>query len=103
MNPSEILELTNFPGSLCCLPGSHTSEIAFGDFSNFLPSIPQVQNIQEGSQHQVLNRDPECIKSWLGQVYVVGICPRFTHKCSFNLQKIGENQSPHLYMFFRRP
>ena len=33
-----------------------TSEIDCGSFTNFLPSKPQVQNIWEGSQHQVLQR-----------------------------------------------
>ena len=50
-----------------------TSEIAFGNFTNFLPSIPHVQNSQEGSQHQVLNRAVGMSKNVASNVSILKI------------------------------
>ena len=52
---------------------SLTSEIAFGNFTNFLPSIPHVQNSQEGSQHQVLNRAVRMSKNVASNVSILKI------------------------------
>ena len=100
-NHSEIFELTNSLVSLCCLSCSHTSEIAFGDFTNFLPSIPQVQNIQEGSQHQVLNRATGMQKILVGTSGGGHNLPPI-YLNSVNLPKFGWDHSPRLYTF-RRP